>query len=402
MRFLPAAITPITWADLATAARHSLARTGTAELERELAAYLGARRAYTFHSLMRTTTACMLAIARGSRRRKAVLSRYSCPSFAHGIRAAGLEIAYCDTDPTTLAFDMHRFARIDLDGVAAVVCASLFGLVYPMDEILARCRAHDTRVVEGADYGLGSEYRGTRVGDLGDYAILNFQEGKALPIGGGAVVTDRVDEMDAVTQGRKKGHGGLATMLAFKVVSNPHVYDVFMLASRLCKTNLQKRFSMEDTIRKTKAEFDCAPVEAGRTVDAVSDFRAGLGAAVLRKMDEHARARERNAEILEAALQGIRGVRTIRRDPGATRLHFIRYPILVDAPRRDALVQHLLRNRVEASRMYVEHGMNVDGAEFPGAREVQDRLVTLPCHPRVTERDARRIGGLVGAFCGRA
>jgi len=398
MRFLAAAVTPVAWADLARGVRAAAARDGVAEFERALGAYFGGARAFTFGSLMRSVKACMMAVRETSTRRRVVLSRYSCPSFAHGILAAGLEIEYCDTDPRTLAFDMDCFRRIDLSRACAVVCANLFGLAYPVRDIAAACRAGGAALVEGVDYGIGTESGGARLGTLGDFAILNFQEGKALPIGGGAVITRHADAMERVLEGsRRRPRGRRMLMLAaFRILTNPHAYGLFIRAVQTGKINLRRRFSMEDTIRKTRAEYDYAP--EGGALDSVSDFQAGVGAALLEKLERHIEARRRNAAILEEALGGVRGVELIERDPGLGKTHYIRYPCLVAAARRDGLIAHLHRRRIEASWMYVDQGMKVDAARFPGAQRIRDCLVTLPCHPHVTAGDARRIAQATAEF----
>ena len=399
MRFLPAAITPVTWADLAHGCQSAVRRDAVADFEQTLAGYFGAARACTFKSLMRSVKACMLAVREISARRRVVLSRYSCPSFAHGILAAGLEIEYCDTDPRTLAFDMERFRRIDLSRVGAVVCANLFGLAYPMRDIADACRSSGAALVEGVDYGFGSEYGGARLGTLGDFTILNFQEGKALPIGGGAVVTRHDDAMKRILGRARRRRGGsrLLTLTAFRILSNPHAYHLFMKAAQIGKTNLRQRFSMEDTIRKTSAEYDRAP-EGDGALDSVSRFQAGVGGALLAKLERHLEIRRRNADILEEILGGAPGVQLIERDPGLGKIHYIRYPCLVAAAVRDSLIAHLHRRRIEASWMYVDQGIRVDAARFPGARRIRDCLITLPCHPHVTADDARRIARTTAEF----
>ena len=397
MRFLPAAITPVSWRDLFSGIRQ--AGRGLEHFEEAFAQYFDAQRTYSFKSLMRTTYACMLAVKHSAPGDEVVLSRYSCPSFAHGILAAGLTIKYCDTDPKTLSFDMDAFAKLDFSRVSAVVCANLFGLVYPMHEVVQTCRAKDVYLVEGVDYGIGTEYDGKRIGAFGDFSILNFQEGKALPIGGGAVVTKHPEMMERIFEEHERGTGAsnALMMTAFKIVSNPHAYDIFMKTSRFMKTNLQKRFSMEDTIRNTTSEYDFA-FEADDGLDSLSGFQGGLGTALLDKMETHLALRRANAHILEEGLRDIEELRLIQRDPAVGKIHYIRYPCLVPADRRDGLIEHLMAHRVEASRMYVDHGMNIDATVYPGALQVRDELVTLPCHPKVTRQEAARIVTLVSDF----
>ena len=58
--------------------------------------------------------------------------------------------------------------------------------------IRALCDRHGVICVEDANYTfLGrSDHDGRRFGSYGHYAVLNFSQGKKIPVGGGAVVTN--------------------------------------------------------------------------------------------------------------------------------------------------------------------------------------------------------------------
>jgi dTDP-4-amino-4,6-dideoxygalactose transaminase len=77
----------------------------------------------------------------------------------------------------------------------AIVPIHLYGQPADMDPILEIARAHGLRVVEDACQAHGAEYRGRRVGALGDLGCFSFYPGKNLGAygEGGAVVTDDED-----------------------------------------------------------------------------------------------------------------------------------------------------------------------------------------------------------------
>lgn len=399
-RLLPAAITPVGIDDLARALGRRRRHEGLEELRAAMAAYHQAAGAYSFTSLMRTVYVCLRALARNDRRKKVVLARYSCPSFAHAILAAGLSIHYCDVCPTTLSIDLDQLGRIEADDTLAVICANLFGLAYPMDEVVRLCRDKQVALVEGADYSIGTEYRSRRVGTFGDFTILNFQEGKALPIGGGMVLSRKADGLEGLDdrrRGRASAHAEL--MLAFALVSRPRSYFFFNWAMRTLGVNT-KGFSMEDTIRDTTSEFDYR-FDATQPLLAISDLRAALGLELLSRLDDHRAIRERNGRELRERLAECRSVTQIVPEPGVNRVHYIRYPVLVARERRAALRERLFREGFEASTMYVEHGMKVDPEAFPGAAQVAAELLTLPCHPLVQSSDVARMVSVIASTLAR-
>ena len=391
MRFLPAAITPVRFADVARAA--VAVKGGLPEFESRLASYFRRKNAYTFSSLMRTTYACFVALSVGSKRRKVVLPRYSCPSFAHGVLAAGLEIEYCDVDPTTLSIDIESLSRIALDDVLAVVCANLFGLTSAVDQIIERCHPKGALVIEGVDYGIGTEYRGRRIGTWGDVAILNFQEGKALPVGGGAVVSDLPAFSGLFSGVRQSMSPNFLTMTAFSIFSHPTMYSLLMGTMNLLGIN-RKTLSMEDTIRKTKAEMDFT-FNPSSYHKAISAFQGRLGCMLLDRLEDDLRRRRSNANALTAAILEIPGVTVIREIAGVNKVHFIRLPTLIAHGKRNQVLAELLNAGIEASPMYVEHGLRIDGRQFPGAARIATELMTLPCHPYVTRNDIDLTAGIL-------
>lgn len=386
-RLAPAAVTPLRSADVIAAAGDHLRGRGLETFERRLADFVGVPQCHTYTSFMRANYACLRHLAERHDGDAVILPRYSCPSFAHGVIAAGLEVRYCDVDPRTLTIDLDHLRSLPTDDALALLCVNHFGLANPMDEIAAYCDRNDVRLVEDLGYGLGTIYDGRPLGSFGDVSVLNFQEGKAIPVGGGAVAQN--DESDAFPTDRPQSRANPHVMLGYRFFSDPRAYYWFEAASNALGANVRKRLSMEDTIRDTTGEHDFE-FDATHPLRTVSDFQGALGVRILDRLDRHVAVRSENARRLESGLADCDGVQLVERVPDLTRAHYVRYPVLVDSERRDELEDRLGSAGVEASSMYTEHGMDVDADVFPGAAEVAKRLLTLPCHPMVDDRTLER------------
>lgn len=391
IRYLPAAVTPVRLADWFWA----LNGKGTIRtFEHALTDYFGAVQTRTFQSLMRTNYVCFTELKKISDRKKVLLPRYSCPSFAHGIIAAGLEIVYCDVDRDSLCLDLEKLKSIRADEILAVVCANLFGLTNDVVLLADFCREHGIYLIEGVDYGIGTEFSGRKIGTFGDITILNFQEGKAIPVGGGALV---YHDCKLVPEKRfPPGKPNCLKMLLFSVGSRPFFYNLFRMAIKILHVDT-KRFSMEDTIRETKEEYDFQ-FDIHEKICSLSDFQGRLGLILLGRMGKDKKVRSRNAKLYtELFRQADCGVRLIRPLKNTKKIHYIRYPVLVDAACRDRIVDRLSKIKIEGSPMYVEHGMKIDANEYPGAFDVMNQLITLPCHPYMTPKDVERcVQAVVG------
>ena len=396
MRLQPAAATPIelkaifqSWTD-----KHDSVRKFNSAVARRI----GASSSISLSSLMRNTFVAVDSVKRrlppGA---SIILPRYSCPSFLHGIRASGMPYRYCDMDPTTLRVEYEHLNVASDSSVGVLLIPNLFGLSSDMGAISEYCRRSGWLLIEGADYTLGGSMFGQPFGSFGDITILNFQEGKALPIGGGMTLSKSANSFGH-TNTCKAGSNlfPLLRSLVYSILIRPGPYGVFNNA--LAVLDISKtRFSMEDTIRQTRSEVDF-DLPAEDLLQGISSFQANLGLKLLGQLDEDVRSRSVIALKLEAAIKDISKIRLVPRHAAIDRCHYLRYPILAPGGARDALVTFLIRNGFEASPMYVEQGMRIDPHQFPGASQICDELVTLPCHPLMTDRDTQRLSKLIRTF----
>lgn len=389
MRFIPAAVTPIRFKDLFFGLAQHRKKDALSRFEGAIKSYLNASNSYTFTSFMKAIYACLESLKNIDKRKEVILPRYSCPTFAHAILESGLRIKYCDVNPATLSLDRDSLYEMDFQNALAIICVNHFGFANPMDKILDLCEEHDTYLIEDLGYGLGTEFKNKRLGTFGDFNVLNFQEGKAIPVGGGMVTTIHETGMDNFNGVRRaKGRGSIPIMFGYKFFSNQHAYFLFMKTSELIGYDIRKRFSMEDTIQRTNSEHDYI-FNSNEPLESMSNFQGALGLSILSNIDKHMQLREENASVLENELSTLDNIDIIHKEPGTNKVHHIRYPVLIKKGLRKRVLTELLKHGIEASPMYSTYGMRVDANRFPGAEKVSREILTLPCHPMVNEKDLK-------------
>ena len=389
MRFIQAAMTPVSFADIYYALTQGAKKKGRDDFEDAMTSYLGAHNSYTFTSFVRAIYTCLSSLKRVDRRKKIILPRYCCPDFTRAVFAAGLEIEYCDVNPNTLSFDLKSLSEANLKDVLALICVNHLGFVNPMNEIADLCKRNEVYLIEDLGYTLGTEIHGRKVGTFGDFAVLNFREGKAIPIGGGMVTSRRESVMDQFNRTPKvKVSSNIPMMFGYKLLSNPYMYSLLMKANQLLRINLQARFSMEDTGRGSTNERDYK-FDPTEPLHSISNFQGALGLRGLSKMNKHMEMRAKNASALETELSLVDNISIIQKEPGCNNIHYIRFPILVEERIREFILAELLKHGVEASPMYTQ--VRPDPNRFPGAARVSREILTLPCHPALKERDLKTI-----------
>ncbi|MBM3471946.1 MAG: DegT/DnrJ/EryC1/StrS family aminotransferase [Armatimonadetes bacterium] len=103
----------------------------------------------------------------------------------------GARPVFCEIDPRTLVMDPADVERRITERTRAIVPVHLWGSVCDMDPIVEIGRKHGIRIIEDCSHAHGAEYRGKKVGSIGDVGAFSLQGSKALSAGeGGALVTD--------------------------------------------------------------------------------------------------------------------------------------------------------------------------------------------------------------------
>lgn len=110
------------------------------------------------------------------------------------ILRAGARPVYVDIDPETYQIDARQIEGALTSRTRAIVPVHLGGCPVDLDLVLDVARRHDLLVIEDACQAWGAEWRGRRVGALGDAGAFSFQTSKNITAGeGGIVVTNRRD-----------------------------------------------------------------------------------------------------------------------------------------------------------------------------------------------------------------
>jgi dTDP-4-amino-4,6-dideoxygalactose transaminase len=112
---------------------------------------------------------------------------------AEAISYSGARPVFVDIDERTYTMDPAGLEGAITRKTKAIIPVHLFGQPADMDPILEFARSHGLFVIEDAAQAHGAEYKGRRVGSLGDIGCFSFYPGKNLGAFGeaGAVVSDK-------------------------------------------------------------------------------------------------------------------------------------------------------------------------------------------------------------------
>lgn len=181
---------------------------------------------------------------------------------------------FADIDPHTYNLDPKAAEAAITERTRAIIAVHIGGCPADMDAFPELARRRGLRLIEDAAQAVAAEWRGRKVGALGDAGTFSFQASKNLNAGeGGAIVTD-----------------------------NEEIYD--------------RAWSLADVGRVRDGAWYQHEYISGNY--RMTEWQAAILLAQMERLDEQTRRRNENGLYLADHLSRIEGIRPLRRDERVT------------------------------------------------------------------------------------
>lgn len=172
-----------------------------------------------------------------------------CPSLtfaasANCIRYTGATPVFCDiVGPSHINIDPVDIERKITPRTKGIVVVHMAGFPARMDEIMAIAKEHNLKVVEDACHGPLSEYKGKKLGTIGDCSAFSFFSNKNISTGeGGMFVTD--NEEFAAKARLLRSHG-MSTMSYQRATGHATEYDITELGYNYRMDDIRAAIAIE-------------------------------------------------------------------------------------------------------------------------------------------------------------
>jgi len=154
---------------------------------------------------------------------------------SESVTRVGLRVVFADVDPVSYTLDPADVRRRITPKTKAIIAVHLYGHPCLMDELGAIAKQNGLKLIEDCAQAHGAEYKGRRVGAIGDAGTFSFYPGKNLGAygDGGAITTTssqladqcrmianhgRIDKYDHRFEGRNSRLDGIqAAVLRVKL-----------------------------------------------------------------------------------------------------------------------------------------------------------------------------------------
>lgn len=125
---------------------------------------------------------------------------------ANSVLQAGLTPVFVDVKRDTLNIDPDRIEDVITPKTRAIMPVHLMGKPAEMDRIMAIAKKHNLIVIEDAAEAHGAEYKGKKIGSIGDMAAFSLYAAHIVTtIEGGIIITN--DEKKAAAMQSLRNHG---------------------------------------------------------------------------------------------------------------------------------------------------------------------------------------------------
>lgn len=170
------------------------------EFEKKFAAYIGVSDAVSISSGTAALSLILetLPLNRGD---EVIVPAYTFPSVPSCIKAMGFLPRFVDINQRTDNPDTLKLKEIINHKTKAIIATHLFGRACNIDAIAELAKGKRIYVIEDCAHAIGSEYKGKKVGSLGDVAFFSFSLTKPFnTFNGGAIVSNDLDLLDKIRQ----------------------------------------------------------------------------------------------------------------------------------------------------------------------------------------------------------
>jgi len=318
------------------------------KFEEEFAKYIGTKYAVSVSSGNSALQISLMALEIGDKS-KVITPTNSFIASANCIRMTNAEPILTDIDMKDGGIDLSN----NKDSVNAIIPVHIYGNPCNFDSVKLFAEEQNIPIIEDACQAHGAEFKGKKVGSLGDVGCFSFYPTKNMTVGGDGGMTTTDNEE-----------------IALKIKS------------------------IRDNGRKTKNEFD----KLGFTMR-LNTVNAAIGRVQLRHLDEKTARRREIATIYRKNLA--HDCILPENKDGKSVYH----QIVIKHEKRDDIRKELTDNEI-GSAIYYETPIHKQpiyeefGYRLPNSERFSKEIMSLPSYPQLTDEQALEICECVNRVIG--
>ncbi len=349
-------------------------------------------------------TLCCQAFKRDGRQREVIMPAYSCPSLPAAAIRAGLKPVLCDTERDSFRMNLDALSSRITPDTVAVIAVHLLGIPERIVEIREITQQHNIVLIEDAAQAFGNTIRveddtpgasngHKHLGTFGDIGIFSFRRGKPLGLlGGGLLLANNQNAVEAV-RAKYDLLSAAALPSSFTYLINLMLYSIFFHPHFYWIPQRMPWLQLGETIFTLDYEVKRMNTRVLR-----------LGGRLFPVFGKIRHKRKELARKYRSMLEPFRPDIVLLHDTDDEGIALLRFPIMFKSrEKRDRILAELKKRGLGATGSYPVPLNELPGAAdyfdrkevYPNAKYISERIMTLPLHEYVTERDIERMTTII-------
>ena len=279
----------------------------------------------------------------------------------------GAKPVFVDIEEDGFNIDVTKIPEAITPETKAIIPVHFAGEPCDMDEIMKIAQENNLFVIEDAAHAVGAEYKGKKIGNIGDVTVFSFYATKNLTTGEGGMVTTNNDEL---------------------------AEKIRLLSLHGISKDAWKRYTAEGS-------WYYEILYAGYKYN-MTDIQASLGIHQLNKLEKFLSIRQKYAQRYSSAFADISEIKTppvnhhVRH---AWHLYVIRLNSASLSIDRKQFIEALKAENIGSSvhfiplhlHPYYRNRYAYKLGDYPNAEDTYSRVISLPLFPKMTIADVEDV-----------
>lgn len=328
--------------------------------------YVGAKRAIALNSCTAGLHLSMLVlgIKQGD---EVITTPLTFAATANAIINVGAKPVFVDVERDSMNIDPNKIEEAITEKTKLILPVHIAGRPCNMDKIIHIAKKNNLLVVEDAAHAIEAIYKGKKIGNISDMTCFSFYVTKNVVTGEGGMVTTNNNE------------------LADKI----ELYSLHGL-----NKGAWKRYS-DDGFKHYQVVYPGYKYN-------MMDIQASLGIHQLARVEENLKIREKIWQQYNEAFKNLPVITPIKPEEDTKHARHL-YTLLLDInnlkANRDEIQEALHRENIGTGihfvslhlHQYYKNKYNFKEDDFPNAKFISDRTISLPLSAKLTEEDVADV-----------
>lgn len=355
------------------------------QFEREFADYIGVKHSI---SVGNGTDALVIAlkalgIGKGD---EVITTPFTFFATAESISLVGATPVFVDVRLDTFNIDPRKIEEKITSKTKAIMPVHIFGQACDMDEINNIAKKHNLYVIEDACQAVGGEYKGRKIGTLGDIACFSFFPTKNLGCAGdGGMIVTNNDEIATICKALRTHGSGENGKKAYNIINN-------------INEEVKKDESIDNTVYNPLKYYNYLIGHNSR----LDEIQAAILRIKLPYLDEWNDKRRENAKFFNENLKDMDLVTPFEDE----NVKHVYHMYILQSENRENLVSYLKENGISTGIYYpvplhlqkAFKNLSYKVGDMPNAEYLSHRTFAIPIFPELSDDEKNYIVKILKKF----